>query len=763
MKFIAFLLFLLFVGVENVRSQPLSPYFPNTGKGAVLQNINELKNPSVILMIALAPGFEDRATIAYYRIARGPTVAVAYVTNGEDIPSDLNGEMFYQLASRRKEEAYQALSLLGTQAFFLNIPVNDFPACDSGWHFLPSLNAALNDKLDTLMSVVQPDVVVLNSDPFSPGGKSKRLAYLQQILAGFTRRHKTTIRRIFVETNESQQAVKIPVEQKNTLWRRTYLQIAGEAAAHYTSLRFQIPLWENGRLHYYRQLYPAAVKEPVSLDAGLPELGPELKTLFTSIRSSFAVGRERPLAKILKILEAGIRDVDASIGLYGHTLNTSNLRVLATWKSGLENLRCAALGVDIPYTVSDTVVTPVQLFFFRVEHLSPWMKKGKTQIVFPGVVEKKWVVNEKRDPFYALSDTQAFRVLSPRQIPLTSAETPQGFSSLQSRASFSFIIVHQDKNSLRNFMYRRDIPLIIAPYRSVEVLTPQIASYRDSAVVVRLRSNVRDRSGGEMFISDALVASPKVKVSLPGKNYVVTDTLSLRWKDTLIAQNREVALMAGGNLAIGSFVCRSLDVQSSPRARIGLYSAINNSPLSSALRRIGVSPSKLETEQFTGNNLSKFSAVIIDQFSARSLFSSRDTSALLDWVKSGRKLIILPQYGAGAENSLLNGIIHFSYLPFIGYNEPVKVDSAEHLFEEPNKISGNDLRGAWFPLSFGGLHGTFDNSMQVLMESADNRMPLVVQRKIGKGTVLYCALNLFPRLLSLDEASYRLLANMVAQ
>ena len=77
-------------------------------------------------MIAFAPGLEDRASIANLRIGSGATVAVAYVTNGEDIPSDLSGEMFYQLASRRKEEAYQALLYLGAQAYFLNIPIGGF-------------------------------------------------------------------------------------------------------------------------------------------------------------------------------------------------------------------------------------------------------------------------------------------------------------------------------------------------------------------------------------------------------------------------------------------------------------------------------------------------------------------------------------------------------------------------------------------------------------------------------------------------------------
>jgi hypothetical protein len=770
MKFKTLFFFLLLTGFISVRAQQPSPYFPNVGNNAVAQNINELKNPSVILMIALAPGFEDRATIAYYRIARGATVNVAYITNAEDVPSDFSGEMFYQLAARRKEEAYQALSLLGVQSFFLNIPIDEFSASDSNFHSSRNFFSALDSKLDTLITLVKPDVVVLNSDPLSfaekvfPKGFSTRLAYLQHTLIAFSRGHVSTIKRIFVQTNEVKKTVHVPVERRNSLWKKTYLQIAKEAAACYKSLRFQIPLWERNERHDYRQVFPPAVKAPLFFDTGLPMFGPELKKLYPSIRRSFAVENEKSAPKRLKTIEAAIRNVDASIDQYEHTLNTSDLRILTAWKSRLENLRCVVLGINIPYSVSDSIVTPRQLFFFHIERLDTWMKDSTTQIVFPGTIEEDWVVNESQQSFYALNDSQTFRVLTPQKIQLTSTETTQGFSSLQNRTFFTFFIVHRDKNNIRNFIYRRQIPLIIAPFRSIEILTPQIATYRDSAVYVRVRSNVRDHSAGVMYISDSLVSSPKVKVSLPGKNYVVTDTVPLQWKDTLITSNHVVTLRAGGNLTIGSIVCRYLDVKSSAETKIGLYSVINNSPLYTALSRLGIKPEQLGSVQFTENNLSKLAVIVIDRFSAHSAFSSpRNITTLFQWVSNGGKLIMFPQYESEEKNPFLDDTINFSYLPLIGGNEAVQVDSADGVFETPNKIAANNFHGAMFPLSFGGLRGTFDNGMKVLMRSEAVHTPLLVERPMGKGSVYYCALNLFPRLLSLDETSYRLLANMTAK
>ncbi len=758
----------LFAIFASARAQQSSPYFPGTGKKAVVQNIEEIKNPSVILMLALAPGFEDRAAIAYYRIARGATVAVAYVTNGEDLPSDFSGEMFYQLAARRKEEAYQALSFLGAQSFFLNIPVDEFSAGGGSFHPLQHLGAVLDSKLDTLMALVKPDMVVLNSDALSPTGKSARLAYLERSVIDYCRRtvvHRSewNIKRVFVQTNDEVKIVKIPVEQKNSLWRKNYISIAKEAEAWYKSLRFQISLWDNKK-HYYHQLYPMTALPPPTLDAGLPQFGAQMKKLYSSISRTFSIENEKSAQSGLEILEKTIRDVDASIGLYEHTLSASDLRILTTWKMGLENLRCALLGVDIPYSVGDSVVTQLQLFFFHVERLSPWMKKGKTQIVFPGTIQKEWIVNESENSFYALQDTQEFRVITPKHIPFTSTETPQGFSSLQNRTFFTFIVVHQDKNAIRNFMYRRQIPLIIAPVRSVEVLTPQVVLYRDSSVFVRLRSNVRDRSGGEIYISDSLVSSLKVKVELPGKNFVVTKTLPLQWKDTLNTSSHKVTLWASGNLSVGSFVCRYLDVKSNTAAKVALYSIINNSPVQIALSRLGLSPTRLDAAQFTENNLSKFTAIVIDQFSAQNLLSSPErVSELLQWISKGGKLVMLPQYGSEMGNRLLNSTISFSYLPIIGGSEAIKIDSTESVFEAPNMISENNFNTALFPLSFGGVRGVFDKDMNVLMKSAVSNAPLLVKRVMGSGTVYYCSLNLFPRFLSVDEVSYRLLANLVAQ
>jgi len=172
---------LLFTMISAAYAQQ-SPYFPRTGANAAAEILREIKNPSVYLVVALAPGFEDRAAIANFRIGTGADVAVAYMTNGEDIPSDLNGEMFYQLASRRKEEAYQALSYLGAQSYFLNIPVSHFPNGNSCFYPTTAITKMLNDRLDSVVTQIKPDVIVLDRDPLSVSKESARFTYLRQLI-----------------------------------------------------------------------------------------------------------------------------------------------------------------------------------------------------------------------------------------------------------------------------------------------------------------------------------------------------------------------------------------------------------------------------------------------------------------------------------------------------------------------------------------------------------------------------------------------------
>ena len=64
-------------------------YFPETGRAALYQRSLDARSRLHVLSISLQPGYEDFATLAYFRLGRGARIVSAYVTNGEAGESDI--------------------------------------------------------------------------------------------------------------------------------------------------------------------------------------------------------------------------------------------------------------------------------------------------------------------------------------------------------------------------------------------------------------------------------------------------------------------------------------------------------------------------------------------------------------------------------------------------------------------------------------------------------------------------------------------------
>lgn len=749
----------------------VSPFFPRLGERSVREEIRELENPSVILVIAVAPGSEDLASIAYSRIGRGSKVAVAFVTNGEDIPSDLNGETFYRLAARRKEEAYKALSQLGVQSYFLNIPVNEFPAGEASFEAEPGEDSVLTARLDSVIDKVEPDVIVLDRDPLYGPAASPRMSYLERIILEDMMSRRSSKRwqvsRVFAEAAGKQGRVTLPVNSEDHLWSQSYLHMADVAGEHYRSLRFHIPLWNRGRLHRYALVYPQAKRPPLSLTEGLPVIRGELEALYPYVQSVFSLEKQPDLNTRLHILRNAIDRVDAFIGAHEHGPGLSETRLLSTWILDLEKLRSTVLGVDVHYSVSDTVLAQIQLFFLRFGKIQSRAGTTGLQIVFPGVVEKKWIVNEWQKEFYPLHQNDTFRVITPK-LEFNSAESPEGFASLQVRTPFRFEIVHRDSNPDLDYMYRADVPLIIAPIRSIQVLTPQVAVLRDSIIVVRLKSNSRDSARGEIYINDPIVRSAPVGVDLRGKNYVQFDTLHLVWSEMsrhvseendLAARARRITILANNNVPVGGFYTRYIDAKTDLRGKVAIYSVIDDSPLKIALDRLGTRAVDLRMTDSWSTGLAQYSVIVVDQYSYGNFVrSSKRYDAVKRWIEKGGRLIIFPQYGTDMKG-MDGGQVNFKYLPITGASAKAVFDTSNGLFESPNHVKESDLAGGVFPMAFGSVSGSSEGS-RALITSAGH-LPLLVEQTVGQGEIFYSALNLAPRLLSIDETAYRLLANLL--
>ena len=495
--------------------------------------------------------------------------------------------------------------------------------------------------------------------------------------------------------------------------------MAREAEKFYESLRYQIPLWKEGGTHRYVQRYPAKVRLPLPLDKELPELGVQLTALLPAIHSINSIDRLPSGEKKLELLRSVIAQIDALAQRHEQAMNPTDSRVLAAWKLGVEKLRCQILGVAIPYTISDTIVTPVQVVFLRFGALDGLLSNGRTEILFPGVIQKQWVVNESQNNFYPLKDTAQLRLLSPRSISLNSTETPQGFGAMEMRTPLVFIVAHEDSDPNRNFMYREEIPLIIAPFRSVEVLSPRVVMNRDTAIDVRFRSNVRDKTEGAFYVNDAVVSSLRKQVELQGKNSAVTDTLSLRWKDTLLTAPREVTVRAGRGNSVGNFLVQSLDVKVNAKTMVGICSAIENSPVQIALRRLGVVTTLFNPANFSNNELQNNSVIIVDQFSlGKFLALGERLNSLEQWLGRGGRLIILPQNGLERVHRFPVNDITFTQWSQGDCKEKLFIDSSDSTFRLPNKIDESGFTGDQFAILYCEITKKTSDNAKVLINPA---------------------------------------------
>jgi LmbE family N-acetylglucosaminyl deacetylase len=755
-------LFSFFALAASMHAQT-SPYFPEKGSRAVAQDVREIRNPSVYLVIAIAPGFEDLASIASFRIGEGASVSVAYVTNGEDIPSDLSGESFYQLASRRKEEAFLALSHLGVQPYFLNIPVQQFPVRD--FHPTGELSNRLGELLDSVVSRVQPDIVIIENDPLSGKVESTRLSFLTKLVVDRIQSRvdstSWSFKRAFVGTGDKMNSVAIPVGRKDQIWSKSYLQMANEAERSYASLRFQIPLWKEGESHRYSQLYPHTRRPIFPLDRDLPKFGVELKTFLPVFNSIYSIQKIKNREMQLSILHDVIAELESFISRHKQSFDRIDLRVLVAWKYTLEKLRCAVLGVTIPFTLSDSVVTRSQLLFLHFGKLDPAFDKGTTQIIFPGVMQKQWIVNESQENYYPWKNGAKLRVLSPQSIPQNSTESPAGFGAMELRTPFTFFVVHRDSNPNHDFMYRHEIPLIVAPIWSMDVLTPQVAMHHDKSIVVRFRCNVPDKAGDVFYVDDPSVSSQKKMVELLGENYALTDTLPLLWNDSVNTIPHSVKILASGNTIIGSFFAQSLDVKSQIKSEIGFCSIIENSPVLNALRRLGLTVAVLDTVKSLDRDLADYSVIIVDRFSLEKFAALPvQHSSIERWISDGGRLIVMPQYGVTVKDTPFDDRIKFTYLPVTGSSENIEVDSTSRIFNGPNRIDMGTFSREPFVASYGEIDKPLDDSAKIL--AASESRVLLLEKQIGKGEILYCSLNFYPGLLEINRSSYELLANLVS-
>jgi hypothetical protein len=520
-------------------------YFPETGRHAIHQRSLDLRSNLKVLSLALQPGFEDEAALAYFRLGRGATAMSVYLTNGEAGESDVQGEYPPYLAAVRREEATRAMAQIGVDVRFLNMP--DIAAADDSdqvRELWPS--DTLNLQLGRLISVFKPDLILVARD-WQSGNQSLRWQiFRSEVLAAVKSvatakiteffivtdtHHAWPTQRVLIDAGEGQ-GLPVPVNQPQPRWKKSYSEIGEEAAKVYASLAVQRRMWRQGQAPSYVIAYPERSTDPTQIDAGLPlPVSGRLRNLEIQIEHLTAATLDGKTDKALPRVATLVNSVDlynAAIRIAGNrTPNASRL------EKRIENLRCTLLGIEVDYTVTDTLLTDRQLTYVSVNKVKNLNGAGTTEIRFPNLTRQGGVINEDLKENLPLQMGEQYRLLTPQKVEYNFPSAQYRFQPTTVGSSIPVFIIHRAEAKEQNFVYRNTINLTFAPKFVAEVLTPIVRIVPNERIVLRLMNISRDGVADTLEVADSLGTSFRHPFRLSSKGATKLDTLQVDWKPDL--------------------------------------------------------------------------------------------------------------------------------------------------------------------------------------------------------------------------------------
>ena len=789
MIFRRFFVFLLLVALSSIAS---AQYFPRTGRAAIYQRSLDVRGRLNVLSIALRPGYEDLETLAYFRLGQGAQIVSAFVTNGEAGESDVRGEYPNQFAAKRRAEASEAIRTLDGGALFLNMP--DIVATSDSNHVRSIWRAdTLRNRLVRLISDFHPDIILVARD-WLGGTNSPQRQVLQgevhrvvrqlasgnvaNVFAGVGPIAPWKVPRVLVDDG-ARTGARASVEHLHPIWKKSFRQIGDEAAHKYASIATQRRMWLADAFGgttadmaiRYRQLYPAGKGSLKQVDQDLPGL---LPSTMAEMGKGIAALTNATLKGESRIRDAAGNSQDILVGLSQALapldrflrqvlqLSPEEKKIGLQWKGAMEELRLALLGVDVRYTIDETVLTERQLARLKIDTITGIRPGGRAYLYFPLVDEKGWIVNETPYKQLGLSFHRDIRLLSPQKLEYDLPASIYGIQRSVVGNVFPVYVIHEGAKAEESFVARIDIPITFAPRFTAETLTPVVRVIRGERLAIELTNNSRDGVRDSVAVDDSLVFSSKKEFRLNAKGGTHRDTLILEWKRTLSEGTYSIPVKISGT-TVAAFAARRFNLKVDESKHVALFTGVEASPTAEALRRLGVSYQSFGTAPQRIDDLAGFQVVIIDR-RAMTLDPSLQVCrpVLEQFVQRGGHLIILAQ-DAGTWNArpLIDNL---SLKQATTFNEETAVDadSSSRMLTSPNEIHHDDWTNWLFQRSYNLVSGRALESAVIPVKTAQERAPLVIQWKRGAGTLTYTDLALQPQFLNVHAGACRLLANLIS-
>lgn len=764
-KAILFLLFLLFLN-RCTRYSGEKPYFPETGEKAIKQRAVELKSNLKVLSIALEPGFEDLATLAYFRLECGATILSGYFTNGEAGESDIEGEYPNYLAATRRKEAGDVLNYLDGDVYFLNLPhivaTRDSLNVREKWP-----KDSVETKLIALIDEFQPDILLIERDWRTNNGSVYWSVFKEDVIstvakmggpkdeAGCTQHWR--VGRIIVGDDKEGGNV-FPIDRKNRLFGKTTREIGSEAAEKYRSAFIQRKKWMEGKERRYSVVSDRTVK---NLDSDLPRRNTRrllsMEKKITDFSNQALQGRRRASKKQLGALIDSI-----NVMIYQRSeYPLIDQRAISYWKNGLERLRCSLLGVTAEISVSEDILCIRQLTHITVDKIRGMDNKGNTQIFFGGL-DDSWVVNEWTNKSLPYRKGEIYRLLTPLKLDITVPQALYGLQQARLNKPVYIFIIHDAERKEESFNYRKTIRLKFAPKFTTEVMTPVVRMISGEKLMVRLTNHSRDGVRDTLKVKDRLAESTLFRFRLNQKEATDLDTLTLEWKGKRKDGTYMLPVDIDG-IEVGKFIARKFEARIDTNKRVGYIAGMPNSTMEATLRRLGTRNSEVNINGDVSGQLKNVDVLIVDRRAVTLKKKIEDQKGHFDgFVENGGHLIYLAQDAEEWNRSKMWEEIEL--IPTHQFDEsyPVETDGAHPFISSPNLIGPEDWYGWLYLRAYNIVKMDDAAGFSIPVKTKGEEVPLLLTKKRGEGRLTYVDLALEPQLLNIHEGMFRLFANIVS-
>ena len=743
-------------------------YFPEVGKRAIQQRALALKSNLNVLSIALEPGLEDLAALAYFRLHRGAEIISAYVSNGEAGRNDLRWEYPNYLAATRRSEAERAISRLDGDIHYLNNP-HIVAARDSGIVREKWPKADLISQITGLIDNYQPDIILIGNDWVNNDNSLRWRILSQDIVETVKARHGKA-----AETNTGTDwkvsrvlgygldggGVRLPTASRYSGFGNSYAEIAEDAAREYESLKIQRKQWQETNEPVYSVLFSETEVQDGQLESNMPtRYTQRLRGIAQRIEGIAEGVVEKDPESFLTEIVAVLDTLSITVGRRFEFSNVDQ-RALFHWKKTLEALKCSILGVEARYTVSEEILTMSQLDYITVEEVKGIDKECEASVCFGGI-DKTWAVNEGYKKKFRYMRGDRYRLLSPPKLDLTMPLAKNGLESAKLAKTLTLFVIYEAPTKEKNFIYRSPFKLRFAPKFSAEVLTPIVRIIRGEKLIVRLTNYSRDGVRDTIIVKHEKVDSMPGLFRLNEKNGTYTDTLSLIWKDDPPDGNYLFPIEIAG-FEVANFAARKFAVEIDAEKRVGYISAHRHDALAPTLRRLGIKYLKINPDRNITEKLADLDVLIVDGHSLTPAGKLKNRKRELnEFVKNGGHLIYLAQDATEWNNSGLWEEIALLHSYRFDENYPLNFDEEHPFLSSPNTVKAKDWDDWLYRRAFNTVKLQAGAAIEAPVRTREDD-PLILTKGSGNGRLTYIDLALRIQLMNIHPGAFRLLANLIS-